>query len=180
MNCRFLLSSVFVLGPVVFANAATQNSPSSYIDGSVQFQIRVTPPDLSRNDVLQTYSANELSGFKTISLMRISIPEDMLAKASSVKAAAGEPDFGANGDIKPFESSSGAVDLAMNDVPVLDQGSYGTCVTFASTGALDALVGQGDYIDQQCSLELDIADPADDTYVNDPLKREFQNELILV
>ncbi|MBA3660395.1 MAG: C1 family peptidase [Gammaproteobacteria bacterium] len=44
--------------------------------------------------------------------------------------------------------------LGMNEVPVLDQGMHGTCVTFAVTGALDALIGKGDYISQLCSLEL--------------------------
>lgn len=46
------------------------------------------------------------------------------------------------------------VDLGMNGVPVLDQGNHGTCVTFANTGALDALLGQGDYISQYANLEL--------------------------
>ena len=47
-----------------------------------------------------------------------------------------------------------SVDLGMNDIPVLDQGMHGTCVTFASTAAIDALVGKGDYISQLCNLEL--------------------------
>jgi hypothetical protein len=45
-------------------------------------------------------------------------------------------------------------DLGMAGVPVLDQGAYGTCVTFASTAALDALLQRGDYISQQCTLAL--------------------------
>lgn len=44
--------------------------------------------------------------------------------------------------------------VGMNGVPVLDQGWHGTCVTFAITAALDALIGQGDYISQLCNLEL--------------------------
>jgi len=47
-----------------------------------------------------------------------------------------------------------AVNLGMNKVPVLDQGQHGTCVTFASTAAVDALIGKGDYVSQLCSLEL--------------------------
>lgn len=47
-----------------------------------------------------------------------------------------------------------AVDLGMNGVPVLDQGKHGTCVTFAVTAAVDALLGKGDYISQLCNLEL--------------------------
>lgn len=42
-------------------------------------------------------------------------------------------------------------------VPVLDQGQYGTCVTFASTATADQVLGGNDTISQQCSLELDVA-----------------------
>lgn len=51
-------------------------------------------------------------------------------------------------------SESHEKQLGMNKVPVLDQGSHGTCVTFAVTGALDALIGKGDYISQLCNLQL--------------------------
>ena len=44
--------------------------------------------------------------------------------------------------------------LGMNNVPVLDQGSHGTCVTFAITAAIDAALSKGDYISQLCQLEL--------------------------
>jgi C1A family cysteine protease len=47
-----------------------------------------------------------------------------------------------------------SVTLNMNNVPVLDQKSFGTCVTFATTAALDALIGKGDYISQVCNLQL--------------------------
>ena len=46
------------------------------------------------------------------------------------------------------------LDLGMNGVPVLDQGRHGSCVTFAETGAVDAVLGKGDYISQLCNLEL--------------------------
>lgn len=46
------------------------------------------------------------------------------------------------------------VQLGMNGVPVLDQGEHGTCVLFSMTAALDAAIGQGDYISQICQLEL--------------------------
>lgn len=46
------------------------------------------------------------------------------------------------------------VELGMNNVPVLDQGMHGTCVTFATTAAIDAVTGKGDYVSQLCSLEL--------------------------
>lgn len=46
------------------------------------------------------------------------------------------------------------VHLGMQGTPVLDQGSHGSCATFANTAALDAVMGAGDYISQLCSLEL--------------------------
>ncbi len=45
-------------------------------------------------------------------------------------------------------------EVGMNNVPVLDQGKHGSCVTFATTAAIDALLGKGDYISQLCNLEL--------------------------
>ncbi len=54
-----------------------------------------------------------------------------------------------SGDDLPSE-----VNLTMNGVPVLDQGLYGTCVTFAVTAAIDAQINKGDYISQLCLLQL--------------------------
>lgn len=47
-----------------------------------------------------------------------------------------------------------AVQLGMNNVPVLDQGAHGTCVTFSITAAIDAALQKGDYISQLCQLQL--------------------------
>lgn len=44
--------------------------------------------------------------------------------------------------------------LGMNNVEVLDQGWYGTCVTFAVTGAMDALLKKNNYVSQLCALQL--------------------------
>ncbi|KTD07640.1 C1 family peptidase [Legionella jamestowniensis] len=52
------------------------------------------------------------------------------------------------------DASGSAVQLGMNEVPVLNQGMHGTCVTFATTAAVDAALGKGDYISQVCQLEL--------------------------
>lgn len=46
------------------------------------------------------------------------------------------------------------VQLRMNNVPVLDQGIHGTCVTFANTAAIDAVLNKGDYVSQLCPLLL--------------------------
>lgn len=59
--------------------------------------------------------------------------------------------------VKPLLTTSSLpsrVELGMSNVPVLDQGFHGSCVTFASTAALDALVAKGDYISQLCNLSL--------------------------
>jgi hypothetical protein len=169
MRSRIFVSRFFValgaLAAVAFANASAQKAPLFRVDGTVQFQIRTNPVDLTKSNLSTQYSVEELSGFKTISLMHIQPTEAMLKKLVSATPDTTEPDFGKSGTIKPFQhNGSTVVDLGMNNVPVLDQGAYGTCVTFSSTAALDALEGSSDYIDQQCSLELDIADTADDTY----------------
>lgn len=57
------------------------------------------------------------------------------------------------------EASNGSSEkqfLGMNGVPVLDQGAWGSCVTFAVTAALDANYGLYDnnQISQLCDLEL--------------------------
>ncbi|MDI1353262.1 MAG: C1 family peptidase [bacterium] len=46
------------------------------------------------------------------------------------------------------------INLGMELTPVLNQGRHGSCVTFAVTAAIDAVLGAGDYISQLCSLEL--------------------------
>jgi hypothetical protein len=86
---------------------------------------------------------------KHIKLIKFS--DEQISKFSESLETAAENDYskGINPDFQ--------VDLGMSDVPVLDQGSYGTCVTFSSTAALDAILAQGDFISQQCSLELDLA-----------------------
>lgn len=56
--------------------------------------------------------------------------------------------------IKSNKTLPAQVDAGMNGVPVLDQGKHGSCVTFANTAALDAMLGKGDQISQLCNLEL--------------------------
>jgi hypothetical protein len=68
-----------------------------------------------------------------------------LSSAQSNKLTTVNPNFG----YYPRQ-----VQLGMNGVPVLDQGLHGSCVLFATTAAVDAVIGQGDYISQLCQLEL--------------------------
>lgn len=46
------------------------------------------------------------------------------------------------------------VQLGMDNVPVFDQGSHGSCVAFAVTAAIDAAVYHDDYISQLCQLQV--------------------------
>jgi len=46
------------------------------------------------------------------------------------------------------------IELGMNGVPVLNQGAHGSCVIFAVTAAIDAILGKGDYVSQICQLSL--------------------------
>jgi C1A family cysteine protease len=160
MNLRSVLSRLCVLGSLSLAFSAYANQAPLYsVDGSLQFFIPVAAPsNLAQKDALQSYQTpEELSGYKVISLMKIN-PSPALAERLKKQAdqKSDELDYSKTG-ITSFSKSKTAVDLGMNNVPVLDQGAYGTCVTFSTTSALDALIGQGDLIDQQCSLELDIA-----------------------
>ena len=52
------------------------------------------------------------------------------------------------------DANPSAVDLGMDTVPVLNQGIHGSCVTFAATAAIDAILKKGDYVSQLCSLQL--------------------------
>ena len=46
------------------------------------------------------------------------------------------------------------VNLSMNNVPVLNQGQHGSCVTFATSAAVDAALFGSDYVSPLCNLEL--------------------------
>jgi len=88
--------------------------------------------------------------FKHVKLM--TFPADTIAKHKIEARRVGEKDYSKG--ISSFQHTASAIDVGMNGVPVLDQGEDGTCVTFASTAALDALTGID--ISQQCSLSLDL------------------------
>ncbi len=85
-------------------------------------------------------------GIKTISLQIM----DPVHKSWQSDASS-EIDYSKG--VVDFYKSSSAVYL-IPSVPILDQGPHGTCVTFATTAAIDAVLGLGDVISQQCSLEL--------------------------
>ncbi len=44
--------------------------------------------------------------------------------------------------------------ISMHGAPVLDQGTHGSCVTFANAAVLNAILGKGDYVSELCALQL--------------------------
>lgn len=85
---------------------------------------------------------------KTIRLLNINLTEQAWKKINEHSTHPNHA-FKASSHLLPSQ-----IQLGMNNVPVLDQGPYGTCVTFAVTAAIDAALNQGDYISQLCQLEL--------------------------
>ncbi|KAB8040438.1 hypothetical protein GCL60_00555 [Silvanigrella paludirubra] len=127
------------------------NSSLDYfnLNGTIEMSLEQN----SENNLL----SNSDTQYKKINFMKIDLTQKMIDKIDNanneMNLTGGEYDY-SKGIIR-FSDSQGAVDLGMANVPVLDQGQYGTCVTFASTAILDARFKMGDYIDQQCSLALD-------------------------
>ncbi|MDP3559946.1 MAG: C1 family peptidase [Legionellaceae bacterium] len=88
---------------------------------------------------------------KTIALLRLQLNEQARKGIQHRAQALQTPQESSEDSSSPLPR---VVRLGMNGVPVLDQGAHGTCVTFASTAALDAIIGQGDYVSQLCPLAL--------------------------
>lgn len=159
LKTNLLISSFALFSLTAFAEKSTQFT----VDGTIETTI---PIKVKSNNLNTTYDLNALNGFKVIKLMSITPSETMKLKNRKALAdsfaAGGENDYSKG--ITTFDlTSTGSVDLGMNKVPVLDQGAFGTCVTFSTTAALDSLITKKDstiteddydFIDQQCTLEL--------------------------
>ncbi|CDZ76255.1 Peptidase C1-like family protein [Legionella massiliensis] len=98
-------------------------------------------------------SATKTGAPKQIKLLKVELSaeaKESLANKAKM-ALAHTQQFAANPSNSKYPSQ---VELGMNDVPVLNQGMYGTCVTFAVTAAIDAVLKKGDYLSQLCQLQL--------------------------
>lgn len=93
---------------------------------------------------------------KVISLRHIT-PSTLLVNKTNQAIGDNSDEKDYSKGIVSFAKSPGAIDLGMNNTPVLDQGQFGTCVTFSTTAAMDTVLKAGDYISQQCTLELTAA-----------------------
>jgi len=92
------------------------------------------------------------SSTKTIKLLHVQLSDK--AKQTLTKKAKKTNQLTTNTPSNDSTTTPKAVKLEMNGVPVLDQGGHGTCVTFATTAAIDAALNKGDYISQLCQLQL--------------------------
>lgn len=109
--------------------------------------------ELSRDvNAPNTFNSPATPSTKKIKLLDIEIDDNLKSKLKTrfEKYLQKKQEFQAT------NGSGRSLDLDMNNVPVLDQGDYGTCATFAATAILDALFNVGDYISQQCLLEIGV------------------------
>ncbi len=85
-----------------------------------------------------------------IALLKVELSDKARQK---VESRVNEAVFDVN-DMALATAPTKKVQLGMGSVPVLDQGAYGSCVMFAATAAVDAVINKGDYISQLCLLQL--------------------------
>ncbi|OCH98376.1 peptidase C1 [Legionella jamestowniensis] len=115
------------------------------IIGSKEHLLKQTKPNVSLN------SASDNAIAKRIQLLQVQLSEqEKIRLKNRAKEALQHTRLFSMHAVNPPSK----VQLGMNKVPVLDQGIHGTCVTFAVTGALDAIMNKGDYISQVCNLQL--------------------------
>ncbi|NDH08707.1 MAG: peptidase C1 [Gammaproteobacteria bacterium] len=88
---------------------------------------------------------HHISQSKTLEFELIKIsPRSRLAIIKQIN----NPGLGSQASTLPSKQA-----LGMANVPVLDQGQHGSCVTFAITASLDALNNLGNYYSQLCFLQ---------------------------
>jgi C1A family cysteine protease len=97
------------------------------------------------DDIAEVHTSNQDTQF--VRLMPIKLPSNSAQKITQSLEKKSPILMASYGEAT-------SIKLGMNNVPVLNQGMHGTCATFAVTGALDALMGKGDYISQVCHLTL--------------------------
>lgn len=132
--------TVASLGLSILATALYANNVE--IVGSLPITVN---PSLSKTE-LQSHQRHELP--KVVLLQKVKLSKDAIKQMGKM---ANKIKHDKNAGI-PYGND--AVELGMGNVPVLDQGMHGSCVTFANTGAIDAVYQQGDYASQLCSLAL--------------------------
>ncbi|OGV46926.1 MAG: hypothetical protein A3F46_01985 [Legionellales bacterium RIFCSPHIGHO2_12_FULL_42_9] len=131
MTSLLFTSQAFAQQEIQFVGSHAQPLPSSTYDTLTRLQSQNLPTSVTLLNVQLTENAWNKLRART---------QDMESKQLNRNAA---PAF-----------TTKNMQLGMGNVPVLDQGAHGTCVTFANTAAIDAALNQGDNISQLCQLQL--------------------------
>ena len=119
------------------------------IIGTVEQKIQLNHMPNKANGVV---SNNKVLS-KTIDLINVQLSDAAQQTLYQRVTQLLQPMPGFEGAVEPI-SGARSVQLGMNNVPVLDQGQHGSCVTFSVTAAYDAALNKGDYISQLCLLQL--------------------------
>ncbi len=89
---------------------------------------------------------------KEIKLNKVKLSDNFKQEMKSiVRTLKFQPEQQSFFNINDFDT-----DVGMNNVPVLDQGRNNTCALFAISAWLNANKNAGDYVSQQCLLELGV------------------------
>ncbi|WP_058441345.1 C1 family peptidase [Legionella brunensis] len=139
------LAKFAVLSMLVSGSLAAQDIK---VVGTITKTAKVPMSHISTKNVARAAAANVVKEIKFLNIQLSAKAKQNLANRAK-NALAHQQQFALKAD-----SKGDAIQLGMNEVPVLNQGRHGTCVTFASTAAVDAALGKGDYISQVCQLEL--------------------------
>ncbi len=133
--------------------------------GAIAANVKITGTIPSAVQINRALAVNSVNGnvrslatvsttpvINRISLERVELTQE--ARKYIAAAASKKPRALFSANLAARSSLPDQVYLGMNNVPVLDQGQHGTCVTFADTAAVDAVRSNTDYISQLCNLEL--------------------------
>lgn len=123
---------------LLVSTASLATIPNISIDGTVPGQIDIYAAEKN--------AINYMPEKKDVSYMHVTLSPQAKANIAAAASKYLNNPFTCNRD--------DTKQLGMGTVPVFDQGSNGTCVTFAVTAAIDVTYGVGDYISQLCNLEL--------------------------
>ncbi len=149
---KFALSTTFIL---VASQCAFASDVS--IVGSI--------PTVVESNIPHSFSYSDLTQKPNIVLLqKVKLSNNakhaLIERTKKIKNRSYKALYSANNQTLPE-----TLDIGMNGTPVLNQGAHGSCVTFANSGAFDALIGQGDYVSELCSLTLgNYLEEQDDDY----------------
>jgi len=148
LDTRSLMQQVVLLGALISQHAYADDVN---IVGSVEQTFKILVPGTS---VKSGTTAPQFKN-KTIELLQIELSPEAQQHLTEQANLLSNPRPGIKTSVSTaYSALPKKANVGMNNVPVLNQGRHGTCVTFAVTGALDASLGRGDYISQLCNLEL--------------------------